>query len=87
MARRWPSLWIFGWRQAEIDGPGAGLSLVDRLDLDGYYLFHSIRADLLRRLGRMTEAATAYEAAMTRTDNTTEREFLLRRRRTLLDPQ
>jgi RNA polymerase sigma-70 factor (ECF subfamily) len=68
---------------AEIDGPDAGLRLIDRLDLDGYYLFHSIRADLLRRLGRLPEAATAYEVAMTRTDNATEREFLLRRRRTL----
>jgi RNA polymerase sigma-70 factor (ECF subfamily) len=71
---------------AEIDGPSAGLTLVDRLDLDRYYLFHSIRADFLRRLGRTGEAAAAYEAAMTRTDNNTEREFLVRRR-TLLDSQ
>jgi RNA polymerase sigma-70 factor (ECF subfamily) len=68
---------------AEIDGPAAGLTLVDRLDLDRYYLFHAIRAELLRRLGRPDEAAAAYEAAVTRTDNITEGEFLLRRRRTL----
>ena len=37
---------------AEVDGPAAALALVDGLDLDGYYLFHAIRADLLRRLGR-----------------------------------
>jgi RNA polymerase sigma-70 factor, ECF subfamily len=68
---------------AEIDGPGAGLGLVDRLDLDRYYLFHAIRADLLRRLGRWKEAAAAYDAAMARTDNGTERAFLLGRRRAL----
>jgi RNA polymerase sigma-70 factor (ECF subfamily) len=68
---------------AEIEGPGTGLALVDGLDLDRYYLFHAIRAELLRRLGRPDEAAAAYEAAMTRTDNSTEGQFLLRRRRIL----
>jgi RNA polymerase sigma-70 factor (ECF subfamily) len=68
---------------AEIDGPGVGLELVDCLDLDRYYLFHAIRADLLRRLGRPGEAAAAYESATAYTDNTTEREFLLGRRQTL----
>ena len=37
---------------AEVDGPAAGLALVDALDLASYALFHAIRADLLRRLGR-----------------------------------
>ena len=39
---------------AEVDGPAAALALVDDLaaDLDGYHLFHAVRADLLRRLGR-----------------------------------
>ena len=37
---------------AEVDGPEAALALVDGLDLDGYHLFHAVRADLLRRLGR-----------------------------------
>ena len=46
---------------AEVDGPATALALVDALDLDGYYLFHAIRADLLRRLGRDGEAATAYD--------------------------
>ena len=41
--------------------------LVDALDLDGYHLFHAVRADLLRRLGRDDEAAAAYEAAIART--------------------
>jgi len=68
---------------AEIEGPDAGLALVDVLDLDGYHVFHSVRADLLRRLGRDDEARRAYEAAIARTDNAAEREFLQGRRRTL----
>jgi RNA polymerase sigma-70 factor (ECF subfamily) len=63
---------------AEVEGPDAALTLVDGLDLGGYYLFHAIRADLLRRLGRNAEAALAYEAAMARTENATERAFLQR---------
>jgi RNA polymerase sigma-70 factor, ECF subfamily len=49
------------------------------LDLEDYHLFHAVRADLLRRLGRDREAATAYEAAFTLTNNAAEREFLERR--------
>ena len=64
---------------AEVEGPGAALALVDGLDLHGYYLFHAIRADLLRRLGRDGEAALAYEAAIARTGNAAERDFLERR--------
>jgi RNA polymerase sigma-70 factor, ECF subfamily len=65
---------------AELEGPGPALALVDELDLDGYYLFHAIRADLLRRAGRRAEAAQAYEAAIARTENARERAFLERRR-------
>ncbi len=68
---------------AEVDGPDAALILIDGLDLDGYYLFHAIRADLLRRLGRGGEAALAYEAAIARTDNAAERDFLRRSRQAL----
>jgi RNA polymerase sigma-70 factor (ECF subfamily) len=68
---------------AEVDGPEVALALVDALDLDGYHLFHAIRADLLRRLGRETEAALAYEAAIARTDNAAERDFLRRSRQAL----
>ena len=64
----------------EVDGPGAALAVLDRLGLDTYYLFHAIRAELLRRLGRHGEAALAYAAAIARTDNARERDFLLRRR-------
>jgi RNA polymerase sigma-70 factor, ECF subfamily len=65
---------------AEVEGPDAALTLVDGLDLDDYHVFHAIRADLLRRLGRKTEAALAYEAAIARSDNAAERDFLRRRR-------
>jgi RNA polymerase sigma-70 factor (ECF subfamily) len=68
---------------AEVEGPDAALTLVDDLDLDGYHLFHAIRADLLRRLGRNAEAALAYEAAIARTENVTERQFLERSRQAL----
>jgi RNA polymerase sigma-70 factor (ECF subfamily) len=65
---------------AEVDGPDAALALVDDLDLDAYYLLHAIRADLLRRVGRDREATAAYDAAIARTENAAEREFLRHRR-------
>jgi RNA polymerase sigma-70 factor (ECF subfamily) len=68
---------------AEVEGPGAALTLVDGLDLDRHHLFHAIRANLLRRIGRNTEAAQAYEAAIARTDNASERDFLQRSRHAL----
>ena len=68
---------------AEVDGPAAALDLVDGLDLDGYYLLHAIRGDLLRRLSRIPEAARAYDAAIGRTENEAERDFLRDRRATL----
>jgi RNA polymerase sigma-70 factor (ECF subfamily) len=61
---------------AEIEGPAAALALVDALDLGTYHLFHAIRADLLRRLGRDHEARAAYEAAIQSTDNAAARGFL-----------
>lgn len=68
---------------AEVSGPAAALPLVEALPLDGYHLFHAVRADLLRRLGREAEAATAYEAALARTANEAERAFLRAARRAL----
>jgi RNA polymerase sigma-70 factor (ECF subfamily) len=68
---------------AELEGPDAALGLVDALKLDGYHLFHSIRADLLRRLGRTEEARAAYDAAIALSSNTVERAFLEDRRRRL----
>ena len=68
---------------AEVDGPQVALAGLADVDLDGYYLFHAIRADLLRRLGRDADAALAYDAAIARTANTAEQAFLRRRRREL----
>src|SRR5229473_2435705 len=68
---------------AEVEGPEAALALVDGLELDGYHLFHAIRADLLRRLHRTAEALSAYEAAIARSENAAERDFLLRSRQAL----
>jgi RNA polymerase sigma-70 factor (ECF subfamily) len=68
---------------AEVEGPVAALAQVDALDLGEYDLFHAIRADLLRRTGRDVEAARAYAAAIARTENAAEREFLERRRDSL----
>jgi len=64
---------------AEVEGPDAALTLLDGLDLENYYLLHAVRADMLRRLGRDDEAATAYDAAIARTNNPTEREYMQRR--------
>jgi len=65
---------------AEVEGADAALALVNGLDLDQYHLFHAIRADLLRRLGRNLEAAAAYDAAIARSENAAERNFLQRKR-------
>jgi RNA polymerase sigma-70 factor (ECF subfamily) len=67
---------------AELDGPGAGLDLVDGLaaDLDRYHVFHAVRADLLRRLGRSAEARAAYDTASAHAANERERDLLRRRR-------
>jgi RNA polymerase sigma-70 factor (ECF subfamily) len=69
---------------AEVDGPGPALALVDQLDLGQHHVFHAVRADLLRRLGRPAEASVAYQAAIDLTANAAERDFLERRRRSLL---
>ena len=71
---------------AEVDGPDAALALVEALDLGGYRLYHAIRADLLRRVGRGAEAALAYGAAIALTENEAERDFLESRRRSLVEP-
>ena len=65
---------------AEVLGPAAALPVVESLDLDRLDVFHAVRADLLRRLGRFPEAAAAYDAAVERAGNEPERAFLRRRR-------
>ncbi len=65
------------------DEPDAGLALIDSIldggDLTDFHLAHSARADLLRRLGRNSEAITAYERALALVTQGPERRFLARR--------
>jgi RNA polymerase sigma-70 factor (ECF subfamily) len=68
---------------AEVEGPAIALGVLDALPLRGYYLFHAIRADLLRRLDRHADAALAYEEAWALTANAAERTFLQRARQGL----
>jgi RNA polymerase sigma-70 factor (ECF subfamily) len=65
---------------AEVDGPELALTAINGLDLDGYHVFHAVRADLLKRLGRDADAVQAYDRAMARTENAAEREFFRGRR-------
>jgi len=68
---------------AMADGPEAGLRLMDALAADGalagYHLLPAARADLLRRLGRLREAADAYREALALVGNDADRRFLERR--------
>ena len=65
---------------AMADGPEAGLALIDRLEgIEGYHLLHAARADLLRRLDRLDEAADAYRHALELAESPAERSFLERR--------
>jgi RNA polymerase sigma-70 factor (ECF subfamily) len=73
---------------AEVSGPAAGLAAVDDLRapaLDSYYLFHAVRANLLRRLGRDKEAAAAYDVARSLTANPVEQAFLDAQHAAVLD--
>jgi RNA polymerase sigma-70 factor (ECF subfamily) len=69
------------------DGPEAGLTHIDALlehgELANYYLAHSARADLCRRLGRTIEARSSYEKALALTQQEPERQFLQARIRQL----
>jgi len=64
-------------------GPAAGLELVDRLvdepSLRGYHLLPSVRADFLKKLGRLGEARAEFERAASLTRNSRERDLLLSR--------
>ncbi len=69
------------------DGPAAGLVLIDAIleggDLTSYYLAHSARAELCRRLGRAAEARVSYERALALTNQEPERRFIRERLREL----
>ena len=64
-------------------GPEHGLALVDRLaasaELRDYHLLHATRADFLRRLGRNSDAATAYREALSLARTEGERRYLAKR--------
>jgi RNA polymerase sigma-70 factor (ECF subfamily) len=66
---------------AEVEGEAAALALVDALSLSRYHLFHSTRAELLRRMGRCDEADEAYAEALALTVNAAERRLLEQQRR------
>lgn len=72
---------------AEVDGPMAGLAIIDRLEkrLAGYHAYHVTRADLLRRLGKPAEARAAYDRAIELAGNSAEIAHLTRRRDELGD--
>ena len=61
---------------AELDGPEAGLAILDGLDLDHYRYFHSACADLLARAGRDEEARHAYQRALELAQTDAERRSL-----------
>jgi len=68
---------------AMAEGPEVGLELIEAVGdsgkLDNYHLFHASRADLLRRLGRNSEARLAYERAIGLTTNQVEKEYIRKR--------
>ncbi|PYS39622.1 MAG: RNA polymerase subunit sigma-24 [Acidobacteria bacterium] len=70
---------------AMVEGPAAALALIDSLaaagDLENYHLLHATRADLLRRVGSLEEAAKSYTQALALVTNNSERRFLERRLR------
>ena len=75
---------------AMADGPQPALELVEALaatsDLENYHLLHAARADLLRRLGSLEEAAKSYSRALELVTNDSERRFLERRLREVQPP-
>jgi RNA polymerase sigma-70 factor, ECF subfamily len=64
---------------AMAEGPERGLELIESIELEGYHLLHSARADLLRRLDRLDEAETEYRRALELAPSDVERRFLQRR--------
>ena len=68
---------------AEVEGADRALRLVDAIELPQYHLFHAVRANLLRRLGRSADAATEYQIAIEQCENVMERDFLTLQYRSL----
>ena len=68
---------------AEVHGVERALQLVEAIDLPKYHLYHAVRADLLRRVGRTADAASAYRLAFENCRNEVERGFLMRQHQSL----
>ena len=64
---------------AEIEGPSAGLAILDSLELEHYRYYHSTRAELLRRAGQFEHAQRAYQRALELAQTEPERQFLRHR--------
>ena len=63
---------------AEVHGVEPALQLVEAIDIPKYHFYHAVRADLLRRIGRTADAASAYRLALETCENKKERAFLMR---------
>jgi len=72
---------------SKVAGPAAGLAELAALDIPGYHYLPAVRGDLLRQLGRDTEAAAAYERAIALAANDAERAFLTSRLAELTTPR
>ena len=72
---------------AEVDGPDAGLAALEGVEVPRSHLLPAVRADLLRRSGRVAEAAAAYDEALALVGNDREAAFLRRRRDELATPR
>lgn len=76
---------------AMVDGPQSGLAIVDKLaeygELENYHIFHSARAELLRRSGSREEAEKSYSRALELVTNDSERRYLQRRLREVRPPE
>lgn len=66
---------------AECEGAEKGLRLVEELDLERYYLWHAVRADLLGRVGKFEESESAYAQAIAACENERERRFLEKKKK------
>lgn len=66
---------------AECEGAEKGLRLVEELDLERYYLWHGVRADLLGRVGKFEESESAYAQAIAACENERERRFLEKKKK------
>jgi RNA polymerase sigma-70 factor (ECF subfamily) len=64
---------------AEVEGPDLALQIVERLDLDSYYLWHATRAELLTRVGEVDAAQEAWLVAQSLTENPAEQALLRER--------